>query len=131
MAGTQEVLAIDKGLARQQRQRLGHDFDDALAVKRGERNVVARQLPVRRIVLAQRKKLMERSLAHAGLPNGSAPQNLPFAAGVKPSAGEVTVSFKSQSRRKPGPTLQPSRVQTSGSPLSLGFRRDCDLIAGR
>ena len=46
----------------------------------GERDMIAGQLPVGRIVLAQRKQLVKRRLAHAGLPNGSGAQDLPLPA---------------------------------------------------
>ncbi len=69
MAGPQQVLAIDKGLLREQRQCLGRNFDDALAVELGEPDMIAGQLFVGRIILAQREKFVECRLAHTGPSN--------------------------------------------------------------
>jgi hypothetical protein len=68
MARAQEVLAIDESLAGEERQRLGRDLDDALAVERGKADMVAGELAIGRIVVAQGKQLVERSIAHARLP---------------------------------------------------------------
>ena len=64
MPGAQQMLAIDKRLAGQQRQRLGGDLHHPFAIERGRRHVIAGQLAIRRVVMAQRKKFVEVGIAH-------------------------------------------------------------------
>src|SRR5436190_21309621 len=75
MAGPQQVLAINEGLPRQQRQSLRPDLHDPLALEDALRNMIAGQLAVGRVVLAQRKKFMERGVVHQELQRISGAQS--------------------------------------------------------
>src|ERR1700722_5799206 len=65
------MCAVDKGLLRQQGQRLGLDLDDPFAIEGSGRDVIAGQLAVRRlVVVAQRKQLVKPRIAHRPNPCG-------------------------------------------------------------
>src|SRR5262249_32218764 len=66
VSGPKQVLAIRDRLSRQQCQRLGIDLHHPLALEAGGRDVVSAELPIGRLVLAQREHLAEEEITHRG-----------------------------------------------------------------
>ncbi len=84
MPRAQQMLTIKEGLARQQRQGLGRDLDHRLSIEQCRRDMVARQLAIRGVVMAQRKKFMELGVAHAELQRLSAGESSVRSAAGRP-----------------------------------------------
>src|SRR5271157_4895282 len=78
MAGAQQVGGIDEGLAGKERQGLASHFDDAPALERAERHVIAGELAVGRIIRAEREELVIGGIAHASLRGAILPHKSPI-----------------------------------------------------
>src|ERR1041384_8354401 len=72
MTRPQQVLAIDHRLAGKQGEGLGRHLDDALAFESRGRDVIAGQLAIGRLVLAQREQLVKTGVANVLLPTAEA-----------------------------------------------------------
>src|SRR6185437_15903942 len=79
MTGAEEMLAIDKRLARQQGQRFRRDRRQRHAVEARRADEIRAQLAIGRLILAERKELVKREIAHRflrPLPEMMAPEIL-------------------------------------------------------
>ena len=67
MARAHQMRRIDKGLSRKERQGVGPDLDDAPAFEHADRDVVAGEPAIGRIIGAEREELMVDGIAHSSL----------------------------------------------------------------
>jgi hypothetical protein len=68
MPRPQQMRAIDKGLVGEQGEGFGLNLDDPLASETAGADMIAGQLLVRGVVLAERKQLVKVQRAHRRLP---------------------------------------------------------------
>ena len=94
------MCGISECLSREQRQPLGCDLDDAAALERADRHMIAGELAVGRVIRAERKKLIIGGIAHVSLRCLIRPHNRRFRAGVKPAPGGRSTDHNKQLHRR-------------------------------